>query len=92
MCRLCDCCPTDVTRLAERAGPGAEPRQPAIVVVARTAQRHAKALRDYQSALALGGSRPLPELFSAAGCRFDFTVATVKPLVKLVRGELAGLA
>ena len=47
----------------------------------------AKALRDYQTALALGGSRPLPELFSAAGCRFDFTVATVKPLVKLVRGE-----
>jgi oligoendopeptidase F len=52
----------------------------------------AQALRDYQSALALGGSRPLPELFSAAGCRFDFTVATVKPLVELLRGELAGLA
>jgi oligoendopeptidase F len=52
----------------------------------------AKALRDYRSALALGGSRPLPELFSAAGCRFDFTAATVKPLVKLVREELAALA
>jgi len=51
----------------------------------------AKALRDYRSALALGGSRPLPELFSAAGCRFDFTAATVRPLVDLVRGELAGL-
>jgi len=51
----------------------------------------AKALRDYQSALALGGSRPLPELFSTAGCRFDFTAATVKPLVNLLRGELAAL-
>jgi oligoendopeptidase F len=52
----------------------------------------ARALRDYRSALALGGSRPLPELFSAAGCRFDFTAATVTPLVELLRGELAGLA
>ena len=52
----------------------------------------ARALRDYRSALALGGSRPLPELFSAAGCRFDFTVANVKPLVELLRDELAGLA
>jgi oligoendopeptidase F len=51
----------------------------------------AKALRDYQSALALGGSLPLPELFSAAGCPFDFTAATVRPLVKLVRDELAVL-
>jgi oligoendopeptidase F len=52
----------------------------------------AKALRDYRSALMLGGSRPLPELFSAAGCRFDFTASTVKPLVNLVRNELADLA
>jgi len=52
----------------------------------------ARALRDYRSALSLGASRPLPELFSAAGCRFDFTVATVKPLVELLRDELAGLA
>jgi oligoendopeptidase F len=52
----------------------------------------ARALRDYRSALSLGGSRPLPELFAAAGCRFDFTVATVKPLVELLRDELAGLA
>jgi len=49
----------------------------------------AKALREYRSALTLGGSRPLPELFAAAGCRFDFTATTVQPLVKLVRGELA---
>ena len=49
------------------------------------------ALQDYQKALALGGSRPLPELFAAAGCRFDFSSATVKPLIDMVRGELAKL-
>ena len=46
---------------------------------------------DYRAALALGGSRPLPELFARAGGRFDFTRATVKPLVEMVRAELAKL-
>ena len=41
--------------------------------------------------LRLGGSRPLPELFEAAGCRFAFDRETIKPLVTLVRGELAKL-
>jgi len=51
----------------------------------------ADAIKNYQNALALGGSRPLPDLFSAAGCRFDFSAKTVKPLVALVRQELAKL-
>ena len=46
------------------------------------------ALRDYQKALKLGGSRPLPELFQSAGCKFDFSAATVKPLIQLIRSEL----
>jgi hypothetical protein len=33
----------------------------------------------------------LPELFAAAGCRFDFTRGAIKPLVRLVRGELQKL-
>jgi oligoendopeptidase F len=49
------------------------------------------ALRDYHASLALGGSRPLPELFAAAGCRFDFSRQTVKPLIELVRSELEKL-
>ncbi len=49
------------------------------------------ALSAYRRGLALGGSRPLPELFSAAGCRFDFTRATLKPLLELVRTELTKL-
>jgi oligoendopeptidase F len=50
-----------------------------------------KAIGDYHRALALGGSRPLPELFAAAGCRFAFDRETIKPLVELVQGELAKL-
>jgi len=63
----------------------------ALQVWANSKQNKARALRDYQAALALGGSRPLPELFSAAGCRFEFSAITVKPLVELVRKELAKL-
>jgi oligoendopeptidase F len=51
----------------------------------------ARALEAYHRGLALGGSRPLPELFEAAGCRFDFSRQTVQPLVQLVQSELAGL-
>jgi oligoendopeptidase F len=39
----------------------------------------------------LGGSRPLPELFAASGCQFEFSRKSVAPLVKLVREELARL-
>jgi oligoendopeptidase F len=63
----------------------------ALQVWANSKRDRAKALSEYQAALALGGSRPLPELFAAAGCRFDFSQQTVKPLVALVRTELAKL-
>jgi oligoendopeptidase F len=39
----------------------------------------------------LGGSRPLPELFQAAGCRFEFSAKTIQPLTKLLREELEKL-
>ncbi len=60
----------------------------ALQVWANSKHDKAKALADYKAGLALGGSRPLPELFSAAGCRFEFNQATMKPLVNLVRTEL----
>jgi oligoendopeptidase F len=63
----------------------------ALQVWANSHRDAAQALRDYQAGLALGGSRPLPELFAAAGCRFDFSAATVRPLVALTRSELAKL-
>jgi oligoendopeptidase F len=63
----------------------------ALQVWANSKRDQGKALADYKRALALGGSRPLPELFSAAGCHFDFSAKTVKPLAALVDQELAKL-
>jgi oligoendopeptidase F len=45
------------------------------------------AVNHYRAALALGGSKPLPELFAAAGLKFDFSVRTVGPLVEAVMNE-----
>lgn len=49
------------------------------------------ALNDYKRALALGNSRPLPELFEAAGCKFEFSEATVRPLTQMMREKLAAM-
>ncbi len=51
----------------------------------------AQALRRYREALSLGGSRPLPELWAAAGLKFDFSEATLRPLIAAVQKELAQL-
>ncbi len=50
-----------------------------------------KATKQYRAALALGGSRPLPELFATAGATFDFSEKTVGPLIELVQHELQRL-
>ena len=63
----------------------------ALQVWANSRRDKAGALGAYQQALALGGSRPLPELFQAAGCRLEFSAKTIRPLVELVKGELAKL-
>ena len=63
----------------------------ALQVWANAKRDRAAALRDYQRALKLGGSRPLPELFQTAGCKFDFSAATVKPLMDLIGTELEKL-
>jgi len=46
------------------------------------------ATRRYREALRLGGSRPLPDLFSASGATFDFSEKTLDPLLSAVREEL----
>lgn len=46
------------------------------------------ALAAYRRAMALGGSRPLPELFEATGLPFDFGKGTVARLVDRVKAEL----
>jgi oligoendopeptidase F len=63
----------------------------ALQVWANSKQDKAKALNDYKKSLTLGGSRPLPELFSAAGCQFEFSAKTIQPLAKVMREELAKL-
>jgi oligoendopeptidase F len=46
------------------------------------------ALANYRAALKLGGTRPLPDLFAAAGIRFDFSQQTLGPLMKAMMEEL----
>jgi oligoendopeptidase F len=50
-----------------------------------------KAVDDYWSALQLGGSQTLPELFRRANIKFDFGPATLKPLMEAVAEELERL-
>jgi oligoendopeptidase F len=63
----------------------------ALQVWANSKRDKAKTLADYKKSLALGGSRPLPELFSAAGCKFQFDAAAIRPLIRLAREELKKL-
>ena len=46
------------------------------------------AVRSYRAALALGGTRPLPELFGAAGARLIFDAAGMRELVAVVEQEI----
>ncbi len=64
----------------------------ALQVWANSRRDSKQALQSYHQSLALGGSRPLPELFKAAGCTFDFSAQTVRPLLDLVRSELSQLS
>ncbi|MBL8763724.1 MAG: M3 family oligoendopeptidase [Phycisphaerae bacterium] len=48
-------------------------------------------LAAYKRALSLGGSRPLPELFSAAGLEFDFSPSCISQLWSEVERMLSSL-
>jgi oligoendopeptidase F len=63
----------------------------ALQVWANSRRDKARALQSYRQALAVGGARPLPELFQAAECRFEFSRETLRPLMQLVRDELSRL-
>jgi len=47
-----------------------------------------KALSNYMAALALGGTRTLPELYQAAGLKFDFSKENIKDLMQFVSTEM----
>ncbi len=50
------------------------------------------AINNYIRALDLGGTATLPELFKAAGLRFDFSPAHISELMQFVNGEMEQLA
>ncbi len=47
----------------------------------KSLQDEAGALASYKKGLSLGGTKSLPELFSAAGLHFDFSPSVVEPLL-----------
>lgn len=49
------------------------------------------ALNNYINALSLGGTRPLPELFKAAGLAFDFSPGPISELMLFVKNEMDNL-
>jgi oligoendopeptidase F len=52
---------------------------------------HAGAVRRYREALELGGTRPLPEIYAAAGARLIFDEDGMGELVDLVEREISAL-
>ena len=52
---------------------------------------HAAALAAYRRALALGATKPLPQLFAAAGATLAFDAETMGGLVALIETQLAAL-
>jgi oligoendopeptidase F len=56
---------------------------------ARTNQ--AEALRRYKAALALGGTRSLPEIYATAGAKLVFDASSMRELVTMVEEEMEQL-
>ena len=54
-------------------------------------QNHETAITNYMTALKLGGTKTLPELFKAAGLKFDLSPACIQQLMLFVKQELDGL-
>ncbi len=63
----------------------------ALQVWRNALQDQEKAVEDYQAALALGGSRPLPELYGRAGARLIFDAEGMAELVQLMQREIDSL-
>jgi len=51
----------------------------------------AGAVKQYRYGLSLGGTRPLPELFAAAGARFAFDAGTMGEIVSLIERTIGEL-
>jgi oligoendopeptidase F len=64
----------------------------AVQVWHNARQDQAAAVAQYRSALALGGTRPLPQLYQAAGARFAFDTAALSQAVSLIEQVMAELS
>ncbi len=63
----------------------------AVQVWANALKDQAGAVAAYRRALALGGTRPIPELFAAAGAKFAFDAATLGDAVALIEKTIGEL-
>lgn len=61
----------------------------AIAVWKNYREDAAKGLEGYMNALKLGYTRPIPEIYAAAGIRFDFSKDYIRELMQFVKAELA---
>ncbi len=64
----------------------------ALQIWRRSLTDRAGAVAAYRHALSLGGARPLPQLFEAAGAKFDFSGEAIAPLMAAIGKELDQLA
>lgn len=64
----------------------------AIAMWKQFRENREQALDNYINALSLGGTRTLPELYKAAGIRFDLSPAYIKELADFVQQEIQQLA
>jgi len=62
----------------------------AAQVWANALKDQAGAVAAYRRALALGGTKSLPELYATAGAKFAFDADTLGPVIKLIEEKLAG--
>jgi oligoendopeptidase F len=60
----------------------------ALQIWRRSLVDRAGAVEGYRRALQIGGARPLPELFEAAGAKFEFSEASLRPLMDAIGAEL----
>ncbi len=60
----------------------------AIAMWKQFRENKTQALNNYVQALSLGNTKTLPELYKAAGIKFDFSPAYVKELADFVKAEI----
>ena len=61
----------------------------AVQVWRNALEDHDSAVGMYREALALGATKTLPELFSAAGACFAFDASTLGEMAALMEGKMA---